>query len=489
VVPGASWRATDGVSTHGAQPAGCQDGRVSRSLQADLRALVGDGGIADAEDRRWWRDATESQGLEARPDAVVLPRDAAEVAAVVRWCCAHDVAIVPRGGGSGFAGGCVPVHGGVVVALDRMTRVRAFDPLLWRIHVEAGLRTSELRRLARESGLLFPPDPGAAEQSQIGGNIATNAGGPHAFKYGATGRWVTGLEAVVPPGELIEVGGPLRKDVAGYDLKSLLIGSEGTLGIVTAAWLRLTPAPAAAQPVVGLYRDARAGCAAIERVLGGGVEPAALDYLDGGTLRAAGAAFPFALPREAGFMVLAEADGSAEQTAAVAGELLEALADDALALHAPATTAEVAALWRWRDGVSIAVTAQRGGKVSEDVAVPLDRLGDAIEATLAIGARHGLDACSWGHAGDGNLHATFLVDAHEADELARAQAAADELFAWVGAAGGTISGEHGLGWVKRGRLDVQWSPATRAVHEAVKRALDPQGLMNPGKKTAARAAG
>jgi len=457
---------------------------VTRTLEADLRRIVGDDGLADPDDARWWHDATEAQGLAARPDAVVLPGDAQEVAAVVRWCYAHDVAIVPRGGASGFSGGCVPLGGGVVVALDRMTRVRAFDPLLWRIQVEAGLRTSELRRLARENGLLFPPDPGAAEQSQIGGNIATNAGGPHAFKYGATGRWVTGIEAVVPPGELVEVGGPLRKDVAGYDLKNLLIGSEGTLGIVTAAWLRLTPAPEAAQPVVGLYRDVRSGCAAVERVLGSGVEAAAIDYLDAGSLRAAGAAYPFALPDDAGFMVLAEADGSVAETAAVAAALREALADDVLALHAPETTAEVAALWRWRDGVSIAVTAQRGGKVSEDVAVPLDRLADAIEATLEIGARHDLEACSWGHAGDGNLHSTFLVDARDPDEVTRAAAAAHELFERVGQMGGTISGEHGLGWVKRGHLHVQWSPATRALHETVKRALDPKNLMNPGKKAA-----
>ena len=165
---------------------------------------------------------------------------------MLAWCYEHDVPLTPRGGGSGFAGGAVPVDGGVVLALDRLDRVRAFEPLLWRAHVEAGVRTKRVQQLARESGLLFPPDPGAPEQSQIGGNVATNAGGPHAFKYGVTGRWVTGLEAVVPPGEVIAVGGPIRKDVAGYDLKSLLIGSEGTLGIVTAAWLRLIPAPEAA---------------------------------------------------------------------------------------------------------------------------------------------------------------------------------------------------------------------------------------------------
>jgi FAD/FMN-containing dehydrogenase len=406
------------------------------ALERELRSLAGDRAVADARDPRFRHDATESQGLVGQPEAVVLPATADEVAAVVNWCYEHGVAVVPRGGGTGFSGGCVPVDGGVVIALDRLKRVRSFDPLLWRIHVEAGLRTSEVRRLGRENGLLFAPDPGAAEQSQIGGNIATNAGGPHAFKYGVTGRWVTGLEAVIPPGELIDVGGPVRKDVAGYDLKSLLIGSEGTLGIITAAWLRLVPAPEAAAPVVGLYRTVADGCAAIETVLGSGLQPAALEFLDGGALDAARSAYPFELPNAAAFMVVAEADGSAAETAATAAGLGEALAHEALAVHAPEAGCENAALWRWRDGVSLAVEAVRGGKVSEDIAVPVDRLADAIEVTLELGEQHELPACSWGHAGDGNLHSTFMVDPRDPEQVARAHAASVQLYRAAAAMGG-----------------------------------------------------
>jgi glycolate dehydrogenase FAD-linked subunit len=453
---------------------------VTTELERELRSLLPAGSVLEGAPASYLADETESRGLRGRADAVVVPETAEEVAEVVAWCYEQGVAIVPRGGGTGFAAGAIPLDGGVVVSLERLTRVRAFAPLLWRIWVEAGLRTAELRRIVREGGLFFPPDPGAAEQSQIGGNIATNAGGPHAFKYGVTGTWVMGLEAVLAPGQIVSVGGPIRKDVSGFDLKSLLIGSEGTLGIVTAAWLRLLPAPDASYPVAAFYPTAEAGCAAIESVLGNGLVVAALEYLDVATLAAAGPAFPSRVPSDARFLVLAEADGSLAAARELRTALLDVLGDKALGVHAPRENAEIEALWRWRDGVSIAVTTQRGGKVSEDIVVPLDRLAEAIEGTLAIGARHGLSACSWGHAGDGNLHATFLVSPERADELERAEEAAQDLFALALSLGGSVSGEHGVGLVKRGRQG--WSPEAAALMAAVKQAFDPRGLMNPGKK-------
>ena len=453
---------------------------MTTELERELRSFLPAGSVLEGAPASYLVDETESRGVRGRADAVVVPESAEEVAEVVSWCYEHGVAIVPRGGGTGFAAGAIPLDGGVVVSLERLTRVRAFEPLLWRIWVEAGLRTAELRRIVRESGLFFPPDPGAAEQSQIGGNIATNAGGPHAFKYGVTGTWVTGLEAVLAPGQIVSVGGPIRKDVSGFDLKSLLIGSEGALGIVTAAWLRLLPAPDASYPVAAFYSTAEDGCAAIESVFGNGLVVAALEYLDAVTLAAAGPAFPSGVPSDARFLVLAEADGSLAAAREIRTALLDVLGDKALGVHAPRENAEIEALWRWRDGVSIAVTAQRGGKVSEDIVVPLDRLAEAIEETLAIGARHGLSACSWGHAGDGNLHATFLVSPERADELERAEEAAQDLFALALSLGGSVSGEHGVGVVKRGRQG--WSPEAAALMAAVKQAFDPRGLMNPGKK-------
>jgi FAD/FMN-containing dehydrogenase len=211
---------------------------------------------------------------------------------------------------------------------------------------------------------------------------------------------------------------------------------------------------------------------------------AALEYLDGASLEAAGAAFPGERPRGAAFLVIAEADGSQEEAERLREDLVEVLGEDALAVHAPTEPTAIAGVWRWRDGVSIAVTSRRGGKVSEDIVVPLDRLREAIEETLSIGRRHGLTACSWGHAGDGNLHSTFLVAPGEHEELARAKSAAEELFALAARLGGSISGEHGVGIVKRGQLARQWSPRALELHAEIKRTFDPKGLLNPGKKVA-----
>jgi glycolate oxidase subunit GlcD len=449
------------------------------TLEQELRAEFGEA-VLEGAPAEFLTDISRAPG---RADAVVLPASAEEVAAVLGWCYERDVAIVPRGGGTGLAAGAVP-DGGVVLALDRVNRVRSFDPELWRIEVEAGVTTGRLQELVRGSGLMFAPDPGAPEQSQIGGNIATNAGGPHAFKYGVVGDWVTGIEAAVPPGELVSVGGAIRKDVAGYDLKRLLVGSEGTLGIVTAAWLKLLPAPEAVLPVAIFHRGARDGCEAMLRVVASGIVPAALELLDAETLACGGASFPGGLPDGAGFLLLAEADGSLAEAERIQADLVEAAGEGAVGVHAPRDREGIAALWRWRAGLAFAIIARRGGVVSDDIVVPLDRVAEAMEETLEIGRRHDLIALSFGHAGDGNLHSAFLVSPDDPDERRRAVLALDDLLGLAVRLGGSISGEHGLGLLKRGQLARQWSPRAVALHEEIKRVFDPKNLLNPGKKLA-----
>ncbi|MEZ5073975.1 MAG: FAD-linked oxidase C-terminal domain-containing protein [Solirubrobacterales bacterium] len=451
---------------------------------AELAALVPDGEVVTGGSRlrAATHDATEARGLRGDTEALVLPGSTGEVAAVVAWCYEHDVPIFTRGGGTGLAGGAVP-DGGIVLSLEAMHAIRSIDPGLWRMEAEAGVRTARVHRVARENGLTFPPDPGAGEQSTIGGNIATNAGGPHAFKYGVTGSWVTGLEVVIPPGEIVRTGGPIRKDVAGFDLLHLLTGSEGTLGVITSAWLRLVPAPQRRAVVVAFHADVDSGCEAIEAVMANGLQPAALEYLDAVALEAGIGSFPFAAPERPAFAVIAEVDGDAERVEADAAELAEVLA--ASSLGEVVRTAEpraVRELWAWRDGVSIAVTAQRGGKVSEDIVVPADRLADAIRGTLEIGVRHRLAACSWGHAGDGNVHASFLIEPGDAAELARAEAAAGETFALAIELGGSISGEHGIGMLKTDWVEPALGAESVRIQQEIKRIFDPKLLLNPGKK-------
>jgi glycolate oxidase subunit GlcD len=477
------------------------------SLHAALCRLIGAEHVLGAPPASspYNNDMARRRGPQGRADAVALPGSAREVAEVVAWCYAHDVPVVPRGGGTGLLGGAVPSAGGVVLSLERLRAVRELEPALWRMLPEAGVRTSDVQRLARENGLFFGPDPGAAEQSQIGGNVATNAGGPHALKYGVTGSWVAGVEAVLAPGELVQLGGWARKDVAGYDLKSLLIGSEGTLGVITAVRLRLRPAPQARLALVALMpasgegaeaaaKDRAAGCQAMQDVLAAGIEPAAMEFIDGATLALVAGGYPGELPAQGGFALLIELDGSQADVDRDGASLLEVLGADAAGdaagtgdapeIEQFAQEAEAAALWRWRDGFNGVVTSARGGKVSEDVAFPPERLGDGLVRFAEIAARHGLRGCAWGHGGEGNVHATVLVDPAREAELDAAEAVGAELFELVWELGGSIAAEHGVGALKSGLLAGQWGARAVALHEEIKRAFDPKGLLNPGKKLA-----
>ena len=455
------------------------------AIASELGRLIGAEHVLDVPPRSPYNsDSSDHLGVAGRADAVAMPASAQEVAAVVAWCYAHDVPIVPRGGGTGLTGGAVPTHGGVVLSLERLRGVRELEPGLWRLFVDAGVSTSDVHRLARENGLFFGPDPGAGEQSQIGGNVATNAGGPHALKYGVTGAWVAGVEVVLAPGELVQVGGWAAKDVAGSDLKNLLVGSEGTLGVITAVRLRLLPAPEAAVPLVVFLRTLEEGCAAIQAVLAAGLRPSVLDFLDGPTLAILAPAYPGEVLPEAGFALICELDGSREDAREQADMLVEVVSDppaQPVAVHRPT---DHRALWRWRDGANPAVAAARGGKLSEDVVFPLERLAEGLHRFQRIADARGMSSCAWGHGGEGNVHATVLIDPHSEQQLETAQAIGEELFALVVELGGSIAGEHGVGWHKRGRLASQWDPRALDLHEQIKRAFDPKGLLNPETKLA-----
>ena len=403
-------------------------------VHADLAAIVG----ADHVEARRAR-SQDASGLRGRAGALVRRAARAEVAAVVAWCYERDVAMIPVGGRSGYSGGIVPRPSdadAVAIALDRLDAIRSFDPLLWRMEAEAGVTTATVARRARENGLLFPPDPGAAEQSQLGGNLATNAGGPHAFKYGVTGRWVTGVEAVLAPGELVTFGGPVRKDVAGLDLRSLLIGSEGTLGIVTAAWLRLVPAPGEAFPVVGgvstasaraARRSTRCWAAASCRRRSSTWTGAASRPRRRRSCDAPGAAL----------LVVCEAESARDRD-----ELLEALGPRRRVAARRTRSGAGARACRSRSAPRAARSSPRTSRCRSS-GWPRRSRGRSRSARATAWRR-----CSWGHAGDGNLHSSFLLDPGDEEMRARADAAARDLFAWPRALGGTASGEHGIGLLK-----------------------------------------
>ena len=454
---------------------------MSDALGDDLRRLLGDAAVeCPVVDREWLHDGTESAAVVGAAAAVVRPADAEQVAAVVGYARAQGLPIVPRGGGTGYAAGAVPFAGSLVLSLDRLRQVRSRQPENWSLGVEAGVTTAEVRRLAREDGLCFPPDPGAAEQSQIGGNVATNAGGPHCFKYGVTGRWVTAIEAVLGSGELVRVGSGLPKDVATLDLRALLVGSEGTLGVITAVWLRLMPEPEVRLPVLAVFGSAQEGADAVALAMASGVVPSALEFLDRGAIEAARASYPGELPADAEFAVLAEADGTLAGATAEQALLVDMLRPTATDLIAPPAAA-AARIWAWRDGVSLGVLAHRGGKLSEDIVVPVDRLAEAVLGVRALGEEIGLETTTWGHAGDGNLHASFMFDRADADQLARATAAAPRLFALARSLGGSISGEHGIGRFKLAAAAELPADILR-LQAAIKDVFDPAGIMNPGAK-------
>ena len=454
---------------------------MSDALGDDLRRLLGDAAVeCPVVDREWLHDGTESAAVVGAAAAVVRPADAEQVAAVVGYARAQGLPIVPRGGGTGYAAGAVPFAGSLVLSLDRLRLVRSRQPENWSLGVEAGVTTAEVRRLAREDGLCFPPDPGAAEQSQIGGNVATNAGGPHCFKYGVTGRWVTAIEAVLGSGELVRVGSGLPKDVATLDLRALLVGSEGTLGVITAVWLRLMPEPEVRLPVLAVFGSAQEGADAVALAMASGVVPSALEFLDRGAIEAARASYPGELPADAEFAVLAEADGTLAGATAEQALLADMLRPTATDLIAPPAAA-AARIWAWRDGVSLGVLAHRGGKLSEDIVVPVDRLAEAVLGVRALGEEIGLETTTWGHAGDGNLHASFMFDRSDADQLARATAAAPRLFALARSLGGSISGEHGIGRFKLAAAAELPADILR-LQAAIKDVFDPAGIMNPGAK-------
>jgi glycolate oxidase len=417
-------------------------------------------------------------------DIVVFPGTTEDVAAVVRLCAEQRIPLVPRGGGTGYTGGSVPSHGGVVVSLERMNRILEIDEANLLAVVQPNVVTGDLQDAVEKVGLFYPPDPASLRQSVIGGNVAECAGGPRAFKYGTTKRYVLGLEVVLPTGEIIETGGKVVKNVVGYDLTQLLVGSEGTLAIITKIILRLVPKPPVQQTLRATFRDVESAAAAVVNITRERVVPAALELIDGDSLEAVARHLNVRSLAPAGTdaLLLVEVDGTPAAVAEEAVRVEEACrAAGATEVLRARDEAERQELWRVRRELSMSLKMIASLKLNHDVVVPKGRIPELFALVRGIRERFQLRIPCFGHAGDGNIHVNIMVDKDNVADVARAHEAERELFAGVVALEGSISGEHGIGFAKAPFLPMELSAEEIALMKRVKRAFDPDGILNPGK--------
>jgi glycolate oxidase subunit GlcD len=426
-------------------------------------------------------DAWGASGERHLPDAVVFPASTDEVAGVVSVCAVHRIPIVPRGAGTGYAAGASPTRGGVILSLARLNRVLGVESEAMRIHAQAGAITAGIHKQAAAAGLYYPPDPGSSSTCTIGGNVACNAAGPHTLRYGVTADFVIGVTAVLSDGQVVRAGE--GGDTSASGLLSLLVGSEGTLGVITEVLLRLIPAPRARATIAATFTGMERAAAAVAEMTEAGLVPAAMEFLDAAALEAVRKAGGGNVGGDAAALLIVEVEGDPVAVGADTETACVAITRaGASQLQRATEPGQAERLWAARKAVSAAVAKVQIGKVNEDVVVPRDRVAELVAHTRELGVKHQLQVVNFGHLGDGNVHATFLIDPRIEGERARADAAAGELFETVLAMGGSLSGEHGVGAAKLEFVERQLGPGTVALMRRIKSALDPHDVLNPGKK-------
>jgi len=455
---------------------------LAPSFVSAATAIVGAAHVLDraAEMEPYGADAL---GIGHPPELVARPADAAAVSALMRLSQRHRVPVVVRGAGTGYTGGAVPTSGGLVLSMERMNRILEVDVANLLAVVEPAVVTADLQRAVEAVGLFYPPDPASLERSSLGGNVAECAGGPRAFKYGTTKRYVLGLEVVLPTGEIIHTGSKAVKNVVGYDLTQLLVGSEGTLAVVTRITLRLMPKPPARSTLTGAFRDIRGAVDAVSALLQRRVVPAAIELVDEDSLEAVNRYVGRALaPVGTGAVVIVECDGVPLAVEDEVNRVAEAFtACHALSVVRASTEEERDEVWRVRRELSFALRATGLLKINHDVVVPRGRVPALFETVAALKVSHDLRIACFGHAGDGNIHVNIMVDREDAGERTRAARAERALFERVVELEGSISGEHGIGFAKAQYLSIELSAEQISLMQRVKQAFDPSGLLNPGK--------
>lgn len=424
----------------------------------------------------------DATGQSYLPEVVILPSNTREVSEVVKLANKHKFPVIPRGAGSGFAGGSIPVKGGIVIHLSRFNRILEIDTENLIAVVEPCVVTGVFQEEVEKLGLFYPPDPASLKFSTIGGNASTGAGGPRAVKYGVTRDYIIGLEVVTPTGEIIRTGGKTAKRATGYDLTKLMVGSEGTLGIITQLIVKLIPLPEGKKTMTAFFKKAEDAAKSVSDIIKTRIVPTTLEFLDKNTLACVKGNLEAGIPEGAEAMLLIEIDGDPaildKQAERVKGECTK---NSAVEFHIARDKEEAASLWKARRGASPSMLKFWPGKISEDIVVPRNRIPEMIKRLDAISAKHNLTIASFGHAGDGNLHVNIRVHKSNMAEMKTTELAIEDIFKATIELEGAISGEHGIGISKAPYLKMQMTDAEIDVMKGIKKAMDPNNILNPGK--------
>lgn len=450
-------------------------------ILTELKRIVGPGYLITERDELLTY-ATDSTKLEFLPDAVVFPGTQEEISEILILANKRGFPVTPRGAGSGASGGALPVRGGLVLAMGRFNRIVSIDPDNLIARVEPGVITAHIQEEVEKQGLFYPPDPASIHVSTIGGNVAECAGGLRAVKYGVTRDYVLGLTVVLPTGEIIRTGVETTKGVVGYDLTRLIIGSEGTLAVIASIILRLIPKPATKRTMIAFFPSPSLTVQTVSLMIRSRIVPTALEFMDSLCIDCVREEFRIMIPEEARAVLLIEVDGDVIVTASEAERVREiCLRSGAIHFQTASGEEESERIWEMRRNVSHAIMKLGPHKMNQDIVVPRSRIADMVSSLGELSRRYGLPIPSFGHAGDGNLHVNIMYDKDNVRETEDARSAVRELFEKVLEMGGTISGEHGIGITKVPYLEMEVSRPALELMARLKRAFDPNGILNPGK--------
>ncbi|MEW5734621.1 MAG: FAD-linked oxidase C-terminal domain-containing protein [Thermodesulfobacteriota bacterium] len=415
------------------------------------------------------------------PEAVLFPGDEDQVSRVMALADQLRIPVTPRGAGTGMTGGSVPVSGGIVMAMTRLNRILSINEGNCVAEVEPGVVTADFQKAVEEKGLFYPPDPSSAPYCTMGGNAAECAGGPRAVAYGVTRDYVLGLSAVLASGKRIKTGVKTAKGVVGYDLTRLLVGSEGTLAVITGITVRLLPLPGAVRTLTAVFRDIRDAAAAVSAIFAAGIVARSIEYMDRAAIACAEDYMHAGLPADAGAVLLLEVDGEADCVDGKAERLAAVCTARGAYQVLPAGAGQAAALWKARKALSPALFRLGPDKINEDIVVPRDRIPDMVARVDEIRLRTGLAMVTFGHAGDGNMHVNVMLDRANPAQAELAEKAVSEIFDYTLALGGTLSGEHGVGLTKMPYIGREIDPLTMSLMREIKKVFDPHNILNPGK--------